>query len=137
MSFVQYCSLRSYVINTYSVFTTFTSTTFLRNLTQDKKLFNYVLSSTRVKSEHAFGILTQTFGIYEKQINMNINTIEDVVLATIALHNFRRKTSLTAYNEYNEETHLNSVNQSTDENFESDFNANSLRDYLCDFVQRN
>lgn len=68
---------------------------------------------------------------------MNINTIEDVVLATIALHNFRRKTSLNAYIEYNEETHLNSVNQSTDENFDNNFNANSLRDYLCDFLQRN
>lgn len=105
---------------------------------RDKTYFNYVLSSTRVHSEHAFGILTQTYGIFDKSINMDLETIDNAILACIALHNFRRKTNAVIENdEFDDENdETNDVSFEIDDT-ENDItgDAREIRDYLKDFLQ--
>lgn len=54
----------------------------------EKKIFNYRLSRARRLVENAFGILSSRFRIYHTQINIEPDKIENIVMATIALHNF-------------------------------------------------
>ncbi|GBP12610.1 Protein ALP1-like [Eumeta japonica] len=54
----------------------------------EKKIFNYRLSRARRLVEYAFGILSSRFRIYHTQINIEPDKIENIVMATIALHNF-------------------------------------------------
>ena len=52
-----------------------------------ERVFNYRLSRARRVSENAFGILAACFRIYEKPINLLVETTEILVKATCALHN--------------------------------------------------
>ncbi|XP_063388799.1 uncharacterized protein LOC134674612 [Cydia fagiglandana] len=64
-----------------------------RNLTQEKRIFNYRLSRARRVVENAFGILSERFRIFKKPITINVENVPKVVMATCALHNYLRKTS--------------------------------------------
>lgn len=103
-------------------------------MTTQQFKFNYVLSSTRVKSENAFGILTQLYKVYDQPLNMDQNMIKSTILATIALHNFRRKTN---ENDFEEEIFTtNSIETSNDyQNFSQEENdGRTVRDYLKNYV---
>lgn len=56
-----------------------------------KRVFNYRLSRARRIVENAFGLLASVFRIFRKPIEIKIeNTIVDIVLACVYLHNFLR-----------------------------------------------
>lgn len=64
-----------------------------RNLTHDKRIFNYRLSRARRVVENAFGILAERFRVFKKPITINVNNVQKIVMASCALHNFLRKKS--------------------------------------------
>ncbi|XP_045119497.1 protein ANTAGONIST OF LIKE HETEROCHROMATIN PROTEIN 1-like isoform X1 [Portunus trituberculatus] len=68
-----------------------------RELTHDRRVFNYRLSRARRVVENVFGILSSRFRIYHSPINMKLEHIDSVVMATCILHNFLRKTTGDTY----------------------------------------
>lgn len=63
------------------------------NLGTEQKVFNYRLSRARRIVENAFGILVNRFRVFEKPIPTNLETVDAIVCATCALHNWLRKKS--------------------------------------------
>lgn len=56
-----------------------------------KRVFNYRLSRARHCAENAFGLLASVFRIFHKPIEVKVeNTVVDIVLACVYLHNFLR-----------------------------------------------
>lgn len=66
-------------------------------LDNEKKVFNYRLSRARRIVENAFGILVSRFRIFEKPIPLLPETIDKVICAACALHNFLRSKSTATY----------------------------------------
>lgn len=64
-----------------------------RNISREKRIFNYRLCRARRIVENAFGILASRFRVFRQPINLNLENIDAVVLASCALHNFLRKKS--------------------------------------------
>lgn len=64
-----------------------------RNLTHDKRIYNYRLSRARRIVENAFCILSERFRVFKKPITINVKNIPKVVMASCALHNYLRKRS--------------------------------------------
>lgn len=62
-----------------------------KNLTLEKKIFNYRLSRARRYIECAFGILSNKWRIFHRPINVNTNFATDIVKACVVLHNFVRE----------------------------------------------
>lgn len=60
-------------------------------LDREKRIFNYRLSRARRVIENTFGILTSKFRIFNRPINLKLENIEKVVMASYVLHNFFRK----------------------------------------------
>lgn len=92
-----------------------------------------------MKVENAFGILSQTFGIYQRAMCMDLSNIEEAVLATIALHNFRRRTNSTIDTDSSEIQQRNFVNlnQSETSDQESDeiqIDGNIVREKLMNYI---
>ena len=107
----------------------------LRNLTEAQLLFNKLLSRNRVKSENAFGILTQAFGIYQTAMQMDLEIVEIAVLATIALHNFRRKTNQAQIIDSNEIFSQDYANlNQTPSDCEENITGKALRDKIMNLV---
>jgi len=67
------------------------------NLTLAQKVFNYRLSRARRIVENAFGILVSRFRIFQKLIATDVNTVDKMVLAACALHNWLRKEKRNNY----------------------------------------
>ncbi|XP_018372879.1 PREDICTED: putative nuclease HARBI1 [Trachymyrmex cornetzi] len=61
------------------------------NLGEKKNIFNYRLSRARRTIENAFGILVQQWRILRKEIIASVETCEEIVMATIILHNFLQR----------------------------------------------
>ncbi|KAG0720457.1 Protein ALP1-like [Chionoecetes opilio] len=61
-----------------------------RDLTDEKLVFNYRLSRARRTSENAFRILAGRFQVFKEAINTSPDNVKDIVLATLALHNYLR-----------------------------------------------
>ncbi|XP_077279076.1 uncharacterized protein LOC143906704 [Temnothorax americanus] len=59
-----------------------------RNISPEKRVFNYRLSRARRVVENAFGIMTARWRIYHKPMNTSLATTESIVQATVCLHNF-------------------------------------------------
>lgn len=59
-----------------------------RNLTIERKVFNYRFSRARCVIENAFGILVQRWRIFTKPIKMKLEKVESITAACICLHNF-------------------------------------------------
>jgi hypothetical protein len=56
-----------------------------------KRIFNYRLSRARRLVENAFGLLASVFRVFHKPIEVKVDdTVSDVVLACVCLHNFLR-----------------------------------------------
>ena len=68
-----------------------------RKLSLEEKIFNYRLSRARRVVENAFGILASRFRIFYKPIDLKVETIEVLVKAACALHNWLRLTSPRQY----------------------------------------
>lgn len=68
-----------------------------RELTTERKIFNYRLSRARRVVESAFGILANRFKIFHTSINLKLETIDIVVITCCALHNFLRRKYSTTY----------------------------------------
>ncbi|XP_011258301.2 protein ALP1-like [Camponotus floridanus] len=62
-----------------------------RNMTLERRIFNYRLSRARRVVENAFDIMTSRWRIYQKPMNTSLATTEAIVQATICLHNFMIK----------------------------------------------
>ena len=65
-----------------------------RQLDNDKRIFNYRLSRARRIVENVFGILTSRFGVFQKALPLDPETITTIVLVACVFHIFlRSKTS--------------------------------------------
>lgn len=63
----------------------------------EEKIFNYRVSRGRRIVENAFGILASRFRIFEKPIPLVPATVDNIVFASCALHNYLRKMSTQTY----------------------------------------
>jgi len=61
-----------------------------RNLSQQKRIFNYRLSRARRVVDNAFGILAAQWRIYHWVFGVNAANVDAIVKATVVLHNFQR-----------------------------------------------
>jgi len=59
-----------------------------RNITPERRIFNYRLSRARRVVENTFGTMATRWRIYQKPMNTSLATTEAIVQATICLHNF-------------------------------------------------
>jgi hypothetical protein len=80
-------SLRKVFLKPYSV----------KQLARERKIFNYCLSHARRIIENVFGILVARFGIFKTHINIKLDNLKDVVMASCALHNSLRRTFPDTY----------------------------------------
>ena len=64
-----------------------------RHLSEKERIFNYRLSRARRMIENVFGILTTKWRILKTTINTKVELAEDIVLATVSLHNWLRNTT--------------------------------------------
>lgn len=56
-----------------------------------KRKFNQRLSTARVVVENTFGLLTSVFRIFRRPINLHPDSVSQIVMSCILLHNFLRK----------------------------------------------
>jgi hypothetical protein len=68
-----------------------------RNLTADKRIFNYRLSRARRVVESAFGIMSQRFGVFSKPIALEPEKVKVIVHTACCLHNFLSTNSAASY----------------------------------------
>ncbi|XP_068082895.1 putative nuclease HARBI1 [Anabrus simplex] len=68
-----------------------------KNLTEDRRVYNYFLSRTRRVVENAFGILSARFRIFHTAISLKPDNIDAVVMACCVLHNFLRRKCASSY----------------------------------------
>lgn len=62
-----------------------------KSLTKERRIFNYRLSKARRMVECTFDVLVSQWRIYRRPINTSLETGENIVKATIVLHNFLRQ----------------------------------------------
>ncbi len=60
-------------------------------LSNEERIFNYRLSRARMKVENAFGILAQQWRVLHREIDLQVDFLTDMVLATCVLHNYLQK----------------------------------------------
>ncbi|KAM4016591.1 uncharacterized protein ACNLHF_002859 isoform 1-T3 [Anomaloglossus baeobatrachus] len=68
-----------------------------KSLTAERQRFNYRLSRARRVVENAFGIMANRFRVFHTPINLSLPSIDAVVLACCALHNFLRRRDAITY----------------------------------------
>ena len=68
-----------------------------KNLQECQDIFNYRLSRARRVIENAFGILAAKWRIFRRPIKSNVNLVENIVKATVCLHNYLRLTENASY----------------------------------------
>jgi hypothetical protein len=62
-----------------------------------QKFFNYRLSRDCRIAENAFGILTSRFRVFERPIVLLSDTVDFVIKASCALHNWLQTANITVY----------------------------------------
>lgn len=60
----------------------------LKNITHEKRIFNYRLSRARRVTENAFGILAARFRVLRTPIAVSLDNVDKMILACCALHNY-------------------------------------------------
>ena len=68
-----------------------------KDLTVERRIFNYRLSRARRIIENVFGIMASRFRIFSSPINLKIANIGKVVLACCVLHNYLRRQCSASY----------------------------------------
>jgi len=68
-----------------------------RELTYERKIFNYRLSRARSVVENAFGVMANRFRIFHTAINLDLWKTEIIVMACCVLHNFLRRRCTSTY----------------------------------------
>lgn len=68
-----------------------------RNLSEERRIFNYRISRARRVSENVFGILASRFRVFHSTLCVNPETAIKITLAAITLHNFLRARSPGCY----------------------------------------
>lgn len=68
-----------------------------KNLSEEKRIFNYRLSRARRISENAFGLLAARFRIFHTVISLKPESVTSVILACCSLHNYLMAKSSTSY----------------------------------------
>lgn len=86
-----------------------------RELTTERKIFNYRLSWARRVVESTFGILANRFRIFHTSIILKLETIDIVVMTCCALHNFLRRKYNTTYTHVNGATNGSLDYENTDD----------------------
>jgi len=76
-----------------------------RNITAERRIFNYRLSRARRVVENTFGIMAVRWRIYQKPMNTSLATTEAIIQATICLHNF-----MMMRDRYYDDSFVDSVN---------------------------
>ena len=66
-------------------------------LTKEEKIFNYRLSRVRRIVENTFGILVSRFRIFERKVACQLSTVDKIVKACRALHNWLCKSVSKTY----------------------------------------
>lgn len=61
-----------------------------KDLTNDKRIFNYRLSRARRVSENAFGILAAKFCVFQQPVSSKPENVDKIICAAVVLHNFLR-----------------------------------------------
>lgn len=59
-----------------------------KNISYEKRIFNYRLSRARRVVENAFGILASRFRVLRRPLDLDLKTIDIIVMACCALHNY-------------------------------------------------
>lgn len=68
-----------------------------RNLSEEKRVFNYRISRARRVSENVFGILASRFRVFYSTLCVHPDSAIKIALSTITLHNFLRSKSPGRY----------------------------------------
>ena len=68
-----------------------------RNQTLEQRIFDYRTFRYRCVTENAFVIWTSRFRLFTSRSNLNIDNIQIITLALLALHNMLRKRSTSSY----------------------------------------
>jgi len=66
-------------------------------LTKEEKIFNYHLIRARRIVENTFGILVSRFRMFEKKVACKLSTVDKIVKACSALHNWLCKSDSKTY----------------------------------------
>jgi hypothetical protein len=66
-------------------------------LTHEQRVYNYRLSRSRRTIENAFGVLSARWRIFRRPIRANVHTVEQIIKATIGLHNYLLLTENASY----------------------------------------
>ena len=68
-----------------------------RCLSETQSVYNYRLSRCRRTIENAFGILVARWRIFRRPIRANVDTVDQIVQATVCLHNYLQLTNNAHY----------------------------------------
>ncbi|KAL4705475.1 hypothetical protein ACJJTC_017335 [Scirpophaga incertulas] len=63
----------------------------MKNISKEKRIFNYRLSRARRVVENAFGILASRFRVLRRTLNQKLENVDAIILACCALHNYLKK----------------------------------------------
>lgn len=72
-------------------------TNYYRPLTLEERIFNYRLSRARRIIENVFGILVSRFRVFDRRLAVKLGTVNKLVSAACALHNWLAITSQPIY----------------------------------------
>ncbi|XP_069621976.1 uncharacterized protein [Ranitomeya imitator] len=101
-----------------------------RGLTNTKKIFNYRLTRARRMVECAFGILTAKWRVLLTSINLNTNTVDEVVKACVVLHNYVISKEQLSIEDHSAETTLMDYSIHT---YRSSATVSRIRDHFAEY----
>lgn len=104
-----------------------------RDLSHDRKVFNYRLSRARRVVENAFGILANRFRVLLTPINLSVDKTEVIALCCVILHNYLTTLNATAYATPDEEEYQQLPQIGQQRGNRSSNVAREIRDMFKDF----
>ncbi|XP_050516555.1 uncharacterized protein LOC126891424 [Diabrotica virgifera virgifera] len=108
-----------------------------RGLSDSEKIFNYRLSRARRMIESSFGILANRFRVLLNPINLNVDKVEKIILACLALHNLLVSENFKAYVEQDESQIIFSNRLSNQAGNRLTDNAQNIRNEFKEYFNSN